>query len=728
MGALRVLIPTLRLLREAEDLPGHHGMLLAARALVRGHEQHFWRVWRMPAQSILPDLVRSSFRSDLAVERARENWRAVVGTPGADRRLVRGQWRKRIEGLVSLSDEQKASLAASLRGEAMLEALSPLQVVVSAVEMPETVVADFAETFRGLFESAMLTGAQDAAATLGLGADWLLKDPAAEKALADYAGYYGDRLSVLVVQEHQQVLREVIIDGLDAGDSTITMGERIRETFSGLSSYQAERIGRTESVRARTEGSRQVYLGQGVQMVEWITAAVPCADCAMREGKLFPATSPDLPPLHPHCLCGVVASEQDLDRMRAQAMGEEAMAAAAETPTAQVITPEVPKAATWLELSKTPPPPEVLAAGPVFPKGPKAVKIPKAKAPRVPRAKVPAPEPPPAAVEPTAEVHPWHKPTTRWQNDDETIWRRQADQEMIQFTRGLPNTSGTPAPGWEDIRAAAPIEKDKVVQAVAQRLEGNADWQAFVKRVPGTGPQYQSAHLSRVNDLIQGWAGTSADDDVRALAMQIAAREEFSLGEKAWMRTLSPSMRDKVGEMLGRNGKAYRAFLRAMHDNTQEWAKENGITHMRLFRGMKYDAGHPPKGLPWDKFKRANAAAVKAGKREMQPLGINMRPHLQPMSSFSANYDTAVGFAYGKGTPHGVVMAMDVPIGRIIGTARSGYGCLGEYEAVVLAGDSEPIAAAIWSLEKDERLAWGKDERLAWGKVISSMAKVAAPK
>lgn len=307
---------------EATETPGRSRIRQAVAQLARGWQEEFWRRWRWPEHSLLGPLLVHTFEADLAVEREREHWRRAAGQPERRQRMVRREWRKRVARLQSLDDAAKQRLAADLRGRAMMEAdegTASLEVLVRAVDLPENLDGQFREAFREAFTDAMKQGSRRAAAQLGFSADWLLKDPDAVAQMESYAGYYGDRITKLVPMEWQVQIKKAVIRGLDQGMSAAEMGHDLQGVWGDLRGWQAERIARTESVRARVEGRRSTYAAAGVQMLEWIVKD-PCPLCAPRAGKLYPVGSPDLAPLHPDCECDCVASEDDLDRMRAQAL------------------------------------------------------------------------------------------------------------------------------------------------------------------------------------------------------------------------------------------------------------------------------------------------------------------------------------------------------------------------------------------------------------------------
>jgi len=98
---------------------------------------------------------------------------------------------------------------------------------------------------------------------------------------------------------------------------------------------------------------------------------------------------------------------------------------------------------------------------------------------------------------------------------------------------------------------------------------------------------------------------------------------------------------------------AVRKALRAMYERTQEQFRKAGVTEMVLYRGFH------PEGEKV--YKKGQAVKVRGNALE----------------SWSSSYDQAKKF----GT---VVMAIRVPVARILSSPASGFGCMGEQEFVLL--------------------------------------------
>jgi len=106
------------------------------------------------------------------------------------------------------------------------------------------------------------------------------------------------------------------------------------------------------------------------------------------------------------------------------------------------------------------------------------------------------------------------------------------------------------------------------------------------------------------------------------------------------------------------------SILQAMYDYTQEELKRNGIDSVLLQRGIF---------LNQDEL---SIISNKYGTLDTIDISGNV------LESWTTNDSTARGFG-------NLIIETEVPASRIIGTARTGFGCLDEYEFVVLGGEND---------------------------------------
>jgi hypothetical protein len=173
-------------------------------------------------------------------------------------------------------------------------------------------------------------------------------------------------------------------------------------------------------------------------------------------------------------------------------------------------------------------------------------------------------------------------------------------------------------------------------------------------------------------ELIHGWAESSAGNKPMSLFLQHMAKEEFGLSSsttshfsKEAEEVLSNILK-KLDQEKARKGA--KIFLRTMYSDTQAMFAEEGITELELFRGQV---------LPKTDLSILN---------KMQKEKVTM----QPMSSFSTSLRTAKEFASQEirdSSFMSTTIGVKVPIERIIACPKTGFGCYGEFEFIVLGGD-----------------------------------------
>jgi len=139
------------------------------------------------------------------------------------------------------------------------------------------------------------------------------------------------------------VLRDQLYEGMENGEGIRELTDRIEALYDGWEGYRAERIARTESARAYSNGHIAAWKSTGVvDNKVWVAAADACPFCLDMDGTVvsLDATfmdegeSQDIewngkdislsqdysdvkgPPLHPNCRCAIVGelSEEKMVR------------------------------------------------------------------------------------------------------------------------------------------------------------------------------------------------------------------------------------------------------------------------------------------------------------------------------------------------------------------------------------------------------------------------------
>lgn len=147
--------------------------------------------------------------------------------------------------------------------------------------------------------------------------DWDDWQPGAARTAAELAGTDGGRGLATLLDDADLVIRgisdytvEVLANqlaaGVEAGESTAQLATRLRDTLGDRN--RAEIIARTETARAQTVATLDVYRENGMGGRRWLAASDAEADCAGLDGQVWAmddAGAPD-PPLHPNCRCAIV--------------------------------------------------------------------------------------------------------------------------------------------------------------------------------------------------------------------------------------------------------------------------------------------------------------------------------------------------------------------------------------------------------------------------------------
>jgi len=256
-----------------------------------------------------------------------------------------------------------------------------------------------------------------------------------------------------------------------------------------------------------------------------------------------------------------------------------------------------------------------------------------------------------------------------------------------------------PEEPWLGAGGQAPSGKD----VTTKRLDGwlvegleSKHWHGASKQVKRQAKDELVTALSErsgvpydtVNDFVKQWSYSSNDNDMRSLAIQRAASETFGIPLSEFTQGKITALERKIAEGAIPQGRfapllpddEQGLLLKAMYDYTQEKLALSGFSSgdtVRLRRGVvlpDYIAED------WDK---GSIQQIIGNTLESWSVGENV-------ASRFAN-------AMGKGKVS-VVLEMDVPVETIMGTARTGFGCLDEGEFVLLG--SQPSQAKIIHITK----------------------------
>jgi hypothetical protein len=263
--------------------------------------------------------------------------------------------------------------------------------------------------------------------------------------------------------------------------------------------------------------------------------------------------------------------------------------------------------------------------------------------------------------------------------------------------------------------------KSDAVELLMRKLNRNSrrEWQGFVKElrdltVTGdprreygwltTSPYYAPGQheASLISNLIGNWAGTSADKQALAIALQQAAIKEFKLkGVAQWWGKEAGQLAKQSWGSNRKLERGLRAFLRAMYDATQDQLRAAGVEHVWAFRGIKFKSAK--KGLTWTRKSKRLYGQGRGERRVALTEGQRTTVKQQPLSSWANDAQVGEMFASGltgeSGANYRAVMATKIPRERIMGMPGSGFGCSEEHELIVLGGGSDEVVATTWWAE-----------------------------
>lgn len=233
--------------------------------------------------------------------------------------------------------------------------------------------------------------------------------------------------------------------------------------------------------------------------------------------------------------------------------------------------------------------------------------------------------------------------------------------------------------------------------------------------------------VNTLDDLVGSWATSSMDHSSTSIAMQLGALELMELDEKTSMAHVSDHALSNARETYNTHRAGIQAMLRATYAETQEYFREQGMTHVHLTRGqgVERDQFDPAeivaqyrKALDTPEMKKkmedelANTAshfdwtnvafdesgdyglqqraalreaAEVFGARNKFAVRVDMDVQLQPLSSWATIEESAHEFV----SSDGALFNAEYPVERIFTIPGRGLGCYVENEMVV-AGSQEP--------------------------------------
>lgn len=168
-----------------------------------------------------------------------------------------------------------------------------------------------------------------------------------------------------------------------------------------------------------------------------------------------------------------------------------------------------------------------------------------------------------------------------------------------------------------------------------------------------------------VRQVIDRWARASTYGTL-SFNQQLAAAEVH--GTPDAMKSYRKSRLAGAGNSVVEDPELMQAIVRAEYKVTQEWFKEQGITELRLHRGMT--------------FKQSKTVDPPSNGDVVNVL-------MNPLSSWSHSLDETRTFGSPSKGQYGMIFSAIVPVELIQSIPLTGRGCLVEDEVVVIGAGGE---------------------------------------
>jgi SPP1 gp7 family putative phage head morphogenesis protein len=178
-----------------------------------------------------------------------------------------------------------------------------IEWIVDEDEMKDTMIAAFVN---GELPTSFIDVLDNTVAELELDVTtaWRTIRPSV---IAEYQKF-NESLSVKISWSQVQQLKDIITFGLEDGKSVSNIASDITERFEFFSTYEAERIARTETIRATSRWAMEAYSSLGIEYYEVLPALTACPICVDLASQ-NPYRVDDAswrPPFHPNCRCSII--------------------------------------------------------------------------------------------------------------------------------------------------------------------------------------------------------------------------------------------------------------------------------------------------------------------------------------------------------------------------------------------------------------------------------------
>ena len=153
------------------------------------------------------------------------------------------------------------------------------------------------------YYASIMAGSQTSAMITGNQVIDLAENPAVQKWVKKISNKYAEEITETTYTRFSGVLQE----GIEAGESTYGLGNRVEDYFKNTTPARADLIARTESARAMTSAEAYAYGEYGYTELEWYMGGqAPCEICqanSMRTWTIEEAKNGTINYAHPQCEC-----------------------------------------------------------------------------------------------------------------------------------------------------------------------------------------------------------------------------------------------------------------------------------------------------------------------------------------------------------------------------------------------------------------------------------------
>lgn len=182
--------------------------------------------------------------------------------------------------------------------------------------------------YKALAEEIIKQGSREGFALLGLDKEIDVSNPVVQKYLEESIF----RLADATTEETNAKLGKELAEGVESGEGVPKLRKRVQSVFSSMAKYRAERIARSEVIRATNWGTEKAYKESGVvEGKVWLTATDErtCEFCGPLDGREVGLSknyfnkgddvsgseggtlsvnydNVAVPPLHPNCRCTII--------------------------------------------------------------------------------------------------------------------------------------------------------------------------------------------------------------------------------------------------------------------------------------------------------------------------------------------------------------------------------------------------------------------------------------